>query len=167
MRMHVIDDDKAQSEFGYQEIKQYHIFVKKSVYKQFLKKELKEPLNWLKFSWQIVQLIARFIGRTFVNAFFLTIALFMGYLVLNGANDRAVLSPEMAVTHNNLATFIALFIQIFGVVCIIGILVNGLKNSKNEVFNNIFTEKMFNHFHQQALLLDMERTAKKEEAKEE
>lgn len=165
MRMHVIDDDKAQSEFGYQEIKQYHIFVKKSVYKQLLKQELKKPLNWLKFSWQVMRLLARFIGRTFVNTFFVTLGLFMGYLVLNGANGHAVLSPEMVVTHNNVATFIALFIQMFGVVGVIGILVNGVRISKNEVFNNIFTEKMFNHFHQQVLLLDMERTAKKEEEK--
>lgn len=155
MRMTLIDDDKAQDDFGYQEIKQYHIFVKKSVFKQLLIQEMKKPKNWWLMVVQCLMLIARFFGVALKQSFFLALFLFIAWDLINRINGTPIMiSPAITLKHSDLFGFLNIYYQSFCLMGIYLIVFKGVKLFQGDVFNNVFSQNVFSRLHQQAMNLD-------------
>lgn len=155
----VIDDDVAQNDFGYTEIKQYQIFVKKSVFNQLLKQEMKQPKNWLKMGYQVSNLIIKIIFESVLYGFF---AAFLLTLFAFVTQDRGSISEigEMVTLVTMVKLFLILFSQLFFVMMIYVILIKRRKQIKGEIYDNAFTEKISQSLTQQVIALEEKKNRK-------
>lgn len=154
MRINLVEDNEAQNDFGYKEIKQYHIFVKKSVYKKMLIQEMKRPMNWLNMLLTWVILISRFVGKVLEKSFFITLLLIFVWAGLNSYYGTPIFFQGTALTHDNVESFLQLYIQVAILTAILSIALNAKKIHKNEVFDNVFSRNVFFRLHDQALALE-------------
>lgn len=159
MNVKVIDDDVAQNDFGYTEIKQYQIFVKKSVFNQLLKQEMKQPKNWLKMGYQVSNLIIKIIFESVLYGFF---AAFLLTLFAFVTQDRGSISEigEMVTLVTMVKLFLILFSQLFFVMMIYVILIKRRKQIKGEIYDNAFTEKISQSLTQQVIALEEKKNRK-------
>lgn len=160
MKMTIIEDQIAQSDFGYEEVKDYHIYVKSSVYKQLLKQEFKSPKNWLRMSWSVFRWCISLVYETFFNACLATIGSYVLAILWFSYANGQVLSPEIVLTQADVALFVSAFYQWFMCLLIISLTIKTVKLSKGQVYSNIFNHKIFCNLQQQAYQLE----AKKLEA---
>lgn len=161
MNVTIIEDSMAQNDFGYTEIKQYQIFVRKSVFNQLLKQEMKQPKNWLKMGYQVSNLIIKIICESVLYGFF---AAFLLTLLAFVTQDKGSISEigEMVTLVTMVKLFLILFSQLFFVMMIYVILIKRREHIKGDVFRNAFTEKVAQSLYQQVIAIEEQKNSQKE-----
>ena len=156
MNLYVVEDSQAQDNFGYRKIQQYQIFVKKTVYHQMLKTELKKPLNWLMWGWQVLRLFASVIGQALIGS---TIVAWLHSLFLL---TSAHTSYEV-VTVQDIQEMVLQYFELFKIYVVLFVICNftlrfSMPSKRNQFYalapHNAFTQRIFQTLHQQVVQLD-------------
>lgn len=152
MSLYVVEDYEAKDEFGYKKIEQYRIYVKRSIYHQMLKEEMKKPSNWLRWGQSVFSLLARLFMYAVIFSSCTTFLCSL-WLLSNGQPIQEVATSMLGVSK---MLFVLYFIMWFvGQAAVFSINRNvGLAK------NNVFSEVVFYRLSERANQLEAQKNEK-------
>lgn len=160
MNLHIVKDKEAQSDFGYQKIEHYQIFVSESIFKKMLKTECKKPYNWIMMFTQIVSMVISLCNQAFIASSVITFTL--GLFIFG--SDSPIDTVFTSTMFFEAAQMLLSIFKITFTLSVISILIiRGLMKGRN-VFphtklapNNIFTQHIFHKLQLQAIAIEEEK----------